>query len=434
MPEKKTNSNRRSFIKNGGMILAGSAIVGGNARIARGAHAFGSDTIRLGLVGCGRRGVKAAIEAMNTTADVHPHAKEARGRVELVALADVFKNNLHTAYRTITSQHRGRVQCDLSRYDGMDAYRGVMQSDADVVILATPPAFRPLHFEAAIAAGKHVFMEKPVAIDAPGVNRVLVAGEIAEARGLAVAVGLQRRHERRYRQTIQQIHSGLIGRPVFARTYCNVNPTKSRVRRPGESDWQFQLRNWISTTSLSGGLIGEQSIQHLDVINWVMGACPSRAKSLGRIDGEAIGGSDYQAIEFTYPGGEVLLSQSRQSQGCWNQMGEHVHCTQGSADISGGKLMDRTGKVIWKSDVQPTAGKGWQAEQDDFFAALRRGERPSETLIGAKSTLTAIMGRLATEQNGTVDWTDAASCKNRLTGSLLTGALLTDVATDGALT
>jgi myo-inositol 2-dehydrogenase/D-chiro-inositol 1-dehydrogenase len=206
-----TSPSRRKFLQGGGMILAGGAIVGGNLSVARGAHAFGSDTIKLGLVGCGARGTAAAIQALHTSS-LGPDG----GNVTLVAMADVFENNLHASYRSIKGAHPERVEAHDRRFVGLDAYEQVMQSEADVVILATPPGFRPQHFEAAVAAKKHVFMEKPLATDAPGVRRILAANEIARDQGLAVQVGLQRHHEPRYTDCIDQIQSGAIGELQFA--------------------------------------------------------------------------------------------------------------------------------------------------------------------------------------------------------------------------
>ncbi|MGB7343490.1 MAG: Gfo/Idh/MocA family oxidoreductase [Pirellulaceae bacterium] len=410
--DPRSNSSRRLFIKNGGMILAGSAIVGSNAQVAKSAHAFGSDTIKVGLVGCGRRGAAATIQALNTASNGSPD------RVELVAMADAFGNNLQTAYRTINGRHRQQVCSDLSKFVGLDSYRGVMQSDADVVILATPPGFRPLHFEAAIAAGKHVFMEKPVATDAAGVKRVLAAGEIATKKGLAVQVGLQRRHELRYQQTIGLLRSGMIGEPVFARAYWNATPISIRARREGESELEYQLRNWTAFNWLSGDLIGEQHIHNLDVINWLMDSFPIDANGQG---GRAVAQDptrgqvfDHHMIEFTYPGGEKLLSQCRQVHGCWTNVGEHVQCTMGSADISNAVIKNRSGKVLWKSDAAVTKGKGWQAEQDNFFTSLRSGERPNETKLGADSTMTAILGRAATYTGRRISLDEAMNCGHPL--------------------
>ena len=392
--------SRRSFIKNGGIILAGSAIVGSNAKIASAAHAFGNDTIKIGLIGCGRRGTAAASQALTTD-----------GSVELVSMCDVFQNNMHTAYRTLRWLHGDKIKVGEARFDGLDGFRGVMQSDADVVILATPPGFRPLHFESAVNAGKHVFMEKPVATDAPGVRRVMAAGELASQKGLAVQVGLQRRHEPRYRECVDRLKNGSIGDPVFARAYWNGGDAWVRQRREKQTELEYQLRNWYYFNWLSGDLISEQHIHNLDVINWVLDAHPVEAQGQGGRElrrGDDHGQIfDHHMIEYTYGSGVRMLSQCRQMRGCWNSVSEHIHGTNGSAEISAGKIFDRSGKLIWKSQAENIKGKGWQQEQNDFFAALRQGERPNETEQGAMSTMTAIMGRMATYSGKIVRFKDA---------------------------
>ena len=395
-----SNPSRRNFIKNGGMILAGSAIVGSNADVARGAHAFGSDAIKIGLIGCGRRGTTAVSQALNTN-----------GSVQLVALADVFDNNIHTAFRTLKGQHGDNVAVDDKRFAGLDGFRGVLASDVDVVFLATPPGFRPLHFESAVESGKHVFMEKPVATDAPGVRRILAAGKQATEKGLAVQVGLQRRHETRYRECIERLHDGIIGDPIFARAYWNGGNHWVRARRKQQSELEYQLRNWYYFNWLCGDFISEQHIHNLDVINWLMDGYPIEAQGQG--GREVRNGSDHgqifdhHMVEYGYRNGTRLLSQCRHMSGCWNRVGEHVHGTLGSADISAAKIIDRGGKLVWKSDATEIKGKGWQQEQHDFFAALRRGDLPNETELGAKSTMTAIMGRMATYSGKVVRWNEA---------------------------
>ena len=395
--EAQPAASRRNFIS-GGMMLAGGAIVGSNLAVARGAHAFGSDTIKIGLVGCGRRGTVAAIEALATSG----------GEVRLVAMADAFDNNLHTAYRSINGKHPDKLDLQGRRFAGLDAYLQVMQSDADLVILATPPGFRPLHFEAAIAAGKHVFMEKPVATDAPGVRRVLAAGEIAKANGLAVAVGLQRRHEPKYQQCIQRLQDGAIGDPIFARAYWNGGPIPMRARTKDQTELAYQLRNWCHFTWLGGDQISEQHIHNLDVINWLMDAHPIEAQGQGgrfQQDEVAIGQTfDQHMVEFTYASGLKLLSQCRNLRGCWNGVGEHVHGTKGSADISTGKIYDAKGDLVWQSAAGPSTGKDCRRVQEHLISALRRGELPSETEYGARSTMTAIMGRTATYSGKIVKW------------------------------
>lgn len=400
LPEEHGPS-RRSFIKDGGMMLAGGAIVGSSLTVAQAAHAFGSDTIRVGLIGCGSRGTGAAVQALGT------HG----GDVRLVAMADVFENNLHTAYRTIKGKHPKKVAVDEARFLGLDSYRQVLSSDADVVILATPPGFRPLQFEAAVHAGKHVFMEKPVATDAAGVRRVLAAGDLAKQKGVAVQVGLQRHHQLRYQQCIHRLQHGAIGDLIFARAYWNGGGVRVRPRVKGQTELEYQLRNWYHFNWLSGDHIDEQHVHNLDVINWLKCSHPIEAQGQGgrsaRRGVEHGQIFDHHAVEYTYPDGFKLFSQCRNMEDCWNNIGEHVHGSAGTSDISNAIIRYPDGRVQWQSDAKEVKGKGWQQEQDDLFSALRRGETPNQTEYGAFSTMTAIMGRMATYGGTVVKWDDA---------------------------
>ena len=376
--------SRRNFIKGGGMILAGHAIAANQIAVAQSAHAFGSEEIKLGLVGCGRRGTAVAIDLLGSTG----------GGVRLVSMADAFGNNLQSSYRTIKSKHSDKVDPELGRHVGLGGFRHVMASDADVVILATPPGFRPMHFEAAVEAGKHVFLEKPVATDISGVHQVIKAGRKAEELGLAVAVGLQRRHDPRYQDCIGRLNEGLIGDPVFARAYWNGPSAASRQRQKKQSELEYQLRNWQNFTWLGGDLICEQHIHNLDVVNWVMGDHPIQAQGVGSRSADASEGQifDQNMIEYTYASGATLLSQCRRLRGCWNRVGEEIHGTQGRADLSSGKVFDLHGNVIWKTDHEPSKGFGAGHQHANLIQSLRSGQLPAEALYAANSTMTAIIG------------------------------------------
>ncbi len=397
--ERHDVASRRSFFKGSGLLLAGGALAGPLIQPPA-VHAFGVATIRIGLVGCGGRGVAAVMQALGTSG----------GDVRLAALADAFPHQLQSAYRSIKGKYPDRVDVTAdSRFIGLQAYRDLMQSDVDVVYLATPPAFRPAQFESAVAAGKHVFMEKPVAVDADGVRRVLAAGQIAQEKGLAVQVGLQRRHEVRYRECIERLHDGAIGRPIFARAHWNGNAAKSRQRRPEQTELAYQVSNWCQFTWLSGDPITEQHVLNLDVINWAMQAHPLEAQGQGgrQAAGDSGQAFDHHMVEYTYPGGARLLSQCRQIAGCWSGVGEEIHGTLGRCDLTNQRITDHDGNLIWQCRTQEVAGKGWQQEQADLFAAIRAGQRPNETEYAAHSTLTAIMGRMAAYSGKVVTWQQA---------------------------
>lgn len=394
--------SRRDFIRTSSLLVAGGL------GMARTAHAHGSDVIRVGLVGCGTRGTSAAIQVLNTTS----------GPVRLTAIGDVFGDRLQAAYRQIRSQHAEKLNLPPERRCvGLDACQRVLQSDVDLVILATPPGFRPQHFQAAVTAGKHVFLEKPVAVDVPGVRRVLESAAEAQRKHLAVAVGLQRRHEPAYRETIAQLQSGRIGDPITLRVYWNGGGVESRPRQPQQSELEYQLRNWYYFTWLSGDHIVEQHVHNLDVANWLLQEFPTEVNAQGgrevrKRTGDE--GLDYGQIfdhffcEYAYPGGARLFSQSRHIRNCWNRVSEHVDAARGHADISGGKIYDRTGQLVWRS-IAPRAGH--QQQMHDLVADLRAGNLPHEGEYAAQSTLSAILGRQAAYSGQSIRW-DRALASN----------------------
>ncbi len=402
--QSKSDSTRRDFIRQSGLLVAGGAIAGQLA-IGRSAHAAGSDTIKIGLIGCGGRGTGAAIQALNTSG----------GEVKVVAMGDVKESSVAQAHRGISGQHKDKIDVPNERkFVGLDAYEKVLATDCDMVILATPPGFRPLHFEAAVKAGKHVFMEKPVAADVAGVNQVLKATEEAKKKNLAVAVGLQRRHERKYMETVAKIQEGAIGDIILARAYWDGSRPWLRQRQPGMSETQYQINNWYYFNWLSGDHINEQHIHNLDVINWIKNAYPVEAQGMGGLvnQAEVKYGEifDHHFIEYKYADGTIMYSQCRHQPGCWNHVAEYVHGTKGRADVSGSKIYDETGKVL--HDFGKLGGDGHQQEHHDLFADLRAGRIPNEGEWGAKSTMTAILGRMATYSGQIVKW-DAAMKENK---------------------
>ena len=397
-------TSRRAFLRNSSLLVAGSAIAANKvqAQIARSAHAYGSDTIKLGLIGCGGRGSQAVQQAMNTTG----------GEVKLIAMADAFDNRLQPSLAGLNRAKPGKVEVPKDRqFVGFNAYKDVLQTDCDMVILATPPGFRPLHFEAAVKAGKQIFAEKPIAVDAPGVRRFLAANEEAKQKGLAVAIGLQRRHERKYMNTVKAIQDGAIGDIVLARAYWNGTKPWFRTRVDGETEMSYQMRNWYNFLWTCGDHIVEQHIHNLDVINWIKNDYPAKAQGQGgctlreRAFGEIF---DHHMVEFTYGDGTVLLSECRHQPNTWTSVSEFVHGTKGRADVSGSKIYDADGKMIHnfnpRDDAESELSRGHQQEHHDLFAEIRAGRKPQEGEWGAKSTMTAIFGRMATYSGQTLDW------------------------------
>ncbi|MEM9413417.1 MAG: Gfo/Idh/MocA family oxidoreductase [Planctomycetota bacterium] len=399
-------STRRKFLQDGtkiAAVTAGAGVVSSSGlSLARSANAGGSETIKIGLVGCGGRGTSAAHQAMNT-----------EGNVELVAMGDAFANRLEQSAEGCVEKHPDKTKVtDDKKFVGYDAYKRVLDSGVDMVLLTTPPGFRPLHFEAAIDAGIHVFMEKPVAVDAPGIRRVLKANEKAKANNLAVAVGLQRRHEAAYKETINELKNGIIGELVASRVYWNGAGVWKFTRQPKQTELEYQMRNWYYFNWICGDHIVEQHIHNLDVINWLMDDFPISASGQGgrmvRTGPDTGQIYDHHMVEYTYANGHKMISQCRHMPNCENNVSEHVHGTKGSANISRARIFDTDGKKIFQSK-----GKrgGWQQEHHDLFADIRRGIIPNEGDYGAKSTLTAIIGRLATYTGKPIKW-DAAMNSN----------------------
>ncbi len=409
MSKNQSDSSRRGFLKSSAVAAAGTSMLT-NLSVVRAAHVSSDETIRIGLVGCGGRGRGAADQAMNTT-----------GPTKLVAVADAFEDNLQSAVNTLKRQHGEKVDVPKERqFVGLDAYTKVLEQDCDLVILATPPGFRPLHFEAAINAGKHVFMEKPVAVDAVGVRKVLAANDIAKAKNLAVAVGLQRHHEPIYVETIKRLQDGELGRIIATRCYWNNDGVWVRPRQDGQTEMEYQMRNWYYFNWLCGDHINEQHIHNLDVINWLMGGHPTVAQGQGGRQvrtGKEFGEIyDHHFVEFSYEkDGErsVLLSQCRHIPNTWSSVAEYAHCSDGWCNIGDGKFFDYKGNLKWEFDRKGGDGKrknlhdGHQDEHHDLFATLRKGEIPNEGEYGAHSTMTSILGRLATYSGKEITWDEA---------------------------
>ncbi len=395
-------STRRKFIRDSSLLVAAGAVAN-HLQAANAAHPFGDETIRIGLIGCGGRGTGAAAQAMNT-----------EGPTKLVAVADAFSNRIAQCVRALQRDHANKLDVPEERqFVGFDGYKHVLESDVDLVILATPPGFRPLHFEAAVNADKHVFMEKPVAVDPAGVRRVLASTAEAKRRNLAVAVGLQRHHEQRYIETMNRLHEGIIGDIVCSRVYWNGGGVWVRERTEDQTEMEYQMRNWYYFNWLCGDHINEQHIHNLDVGNWLKRDYPVRANAIGgrevrkgKDHGQIF---DHHSVEYTYADGSKMFSQCRHIPNCWNAVSEHAHGTNGSCNISGARIYDAAGNESWS--FGQGGGGGHQEEHHHLLTALRCGEMPNEGEYGAMSTMTAILGRLASYSGKVVTMDDAmASC------------------------
>ncbi|EMI16634.1 oxidoreductase domain-containing protein [Rhodopirellula maiorica SM1] len=384
--------SRRKFLKQSTVAAAGAAAIATN--VARTAHAAGSDEIKFVVIGCGGRGSGAAANIMNT-----------KGNVKLVAVADAFQNKAEYAVKRLAQSHKDKVAVPQDQiFAGLDAYKKAIDTDCDLVVIATPPGFKPQQFEYAIEKNRHVFMEKPVASDAPGVKRVLAAVEESKKKNRMVGIGLQRRHEPRYIETIKRIHDGAIGDVIAQRVYWNGGGIWYRNRDKDMTEMAFQTNNWYHFNWLSGDQICEQHIHNLDVGCWVKGAYPVECNGMGgraqREGGDATKSQifDHTFCEYTFADGSKMFSQGRHLAGGWNHVGEFAHGTKGSADPSG-KI---EGENPWKFSGKSPGGH--QQEQHDLIEALMRGDIYNEGEYGAKSTFTAILGREACYSGKIVKW------------------------------
>lgn len=371
--------------------------------IGQGAHAAGSDVIRVGVIGCGGRGTGAANDCCSSDG------------VKIVALGDLFKDRLDGCFDNLTKNEGLKDKVDLKRekcFVGFDAYKKVIASGVDLVILASPPGFRPTHFQAAIEAGKHVFMEKPVAVDAPGVRMVLAAGELAAQKKLGVVAGTQRRHQLNYVETMKRIHGGAIGDIVAAQCYWNQGGLWNHARQPEWSDMEWQVRNWLYFTWLSGDHICEQHVHNIDVINWAMQGHPVKCWGMGgrqvRTDPAYGHIFDHFAVDFEYPNGARVLSECRQIDGCANNVSERVVGTKGTSNCGG--FIGGANAWRFEGDVPGP----YQQEHKDLIASIRAGKPLNEAKQVAESVLTAIMGRMSTYTGQEISWDQALNSKEDL--------------------
>ncbi|MBI3818253.1 MAG: Gfo/Idh/MocA family oxidoreductase [Planctomycetes bacterium] len=389
MQHSDVEITRRSFILSTPVALAAAG------SLASVAHAAGRAELRVGVIGCGGRGGGAAVDALHASPDVR-----------IVALADLFQDRLDECRANLlqTDPQRAKVENDKC-FTGFDAYEKLLATDVDYVILATAPHFRPIHFEAAIAKGKHVFIEKPVGVDPTGIRRVLAAADEANKKKLCVVAGTQRRHEKCYLEAMQRIRDGAIGDIVSARCYWNMGTLWEKERKPEWTDVEWQIRNWLYFTWLSGDHIVEQHVHNIDVINWAMGSTPVKAMGMGgrqvRVAPRFGNIFDHFAVDFEYQGGVPLMSMCRQTDGCADRVSEAIHGTKGICyTASGFARID--GKNPW--EFKDTNNQPYVQEHVDLIAAIRSGKHVNEAHTVARSTLCAIMGRMSAYTGKEISW------------------------------
>jgi myo-inositol 2-dehydrogenase / D-chiro-inositol 1-dehydrogenase len=395
-------ASRRDFLKASG-IVAGAALAG-NLSIARSAHAQGSDILKVGLIGCGGRGSGAAINAMN-----------ADKNAKIVALADAFQDRVAASLANLKQNNAAQVDVTPERcFAGFDAYKKVIASDVDVVILGETPHFRPMHLKAAIDAGKHVFCEKPVAVDAPGVRSVLASVEEAKKKNLNIVSGLCWRYHPAVRETMQRMKDGAIGDILsIQETYLTGAVGHSVQRTPGMSEMEFQMRSWYFFTWLSGDHNVEQHIHSLDKAAWAMNdEPPVAAWGIGGRQTPKLGDIyDHHAVVYEYANGAQVHAYCCQQPGVYTDVSDRFVGTKGICTLEGSKGQI-TGKNKWRYKG-PDADM-YNLEHVALFDAIRKGKPINNGLYMARSTMLAIMGRMVTTTGKRLTWDEAINSQQVL--------------------
>lgn len=388
--------SRRDFLQTSTTAALSAAAVA-QLSLTSGVYAAGDDVIKVGLVGCGGRGTGAAGQALST-----------EGNVKLVAMGDAFADSLNGSLNNLKRGHEGRVAVDDDhKFVGFDAYKQVIDSGVDVVILAETPHFRPMHLQYAISKGKHVFAEKPVAVDPAGIRSVLATCAEAKSKNLAVVSGLCYRYHKPKVDILQQIHDGAVGDIVTMHTSYNTGGLWHRGRQPNWSEMEYQIRNWLYFGWLSGDFICEQHVHSLDKMAWAMkDQPPLKVSSIGgrqqRTDAKYGNVYDHFCSVFTYPGGVKMFSFCRQQSGCDTDVNDYVMGTKGTADLMQANI---TGEKPWKFSGR--AGNMYRDEHVALFRSIRDGAPINNGQYMANSTMLAIMARMSAYTGKDVTWEEA---------------------------
>lgn len=387
------HSDRRTILKVGAAASAATLL-------PTSVHAAGNDTIKVGVIGCGGRGSGAAKDILDAD------AKLGGKTVELVAACDYFEERAKALAGKL-SKFGDRVKIGENAFGGLDGYQKVLATNPDLVILATPPGFRPLHLEAAVKAGKHIFCEKPVAVDGPGIRKCLGLVEESKKKGLAIVAGTQRRHQAGYLETIKQLQDGAIGKVIAARCSWNGDGIWFHPRKKGASDLAYHIDNWYHFLWLCGDHIVEQHVHNLDVINWVVGSHPTVARGFGgrsyrkQGDPNEVGHIyDHFTVEFEYPGGVHLTSTCTHIPGIKSDISETVYGEKGNCRVNAYQINRK--KVFGNDPIS-----AYVQEHIDLIQSIKAGKPLNELQSVTESTMTAIMGRMAAYTGQPLTWEQA---------------------------
>lgn len=397
-------TTRREFLKTSSAAVAAVALAGA---VAKPGYAAENNTIKVALVGCGGRGTGAAAQALST-----------KGPIKLWAMADVFEKRLQSSLTNLKPAHEAQIDVPPERqFIGLDAFKKAIDSldKGDVVLLTTPPAFRPIHFAYAVEKDIHVFMEKSFAVDAPGIRKVLNTGQEAARKNLKVAGGLMSRHYKPLEEAVQKIHDGVIGEVITEWAYRMHGPVGLAPKQRDMNELAYQISNYSNFTWLNGSFIVDWLIHNIDVCCWIKNGWPVSVQGMGgrqvRRDPDQL--FDHYAAEFTFADGARMLAQGRHMTNCWDFFGDMIQGTKGCAILGEGQPKPRlfnghqpvSENLIWS--YKGPAWDHYQYEHDLLFAAIRNDTPCNETERCAKSCLTAIMGRMACESGKLITWDEA---------------------------
>jgi myo-inositol 2-dehydrogenase / D-chiro-inositol 1-dehydrogenase len=412
---ESNRTTRREFLRTSSTALAAAAL---GSAIARPGYAAENNTIKIALVGCGGRGSGAAAQALST-----------QGPTKLWAVADVFEERIQSCLAGVKHGREAQVDVPPERqFVGLDGFKKAIDSldKGDIVLLATPPAFRPIHFDYAVQKGVNVFMEKSFAVDAPGIRRVLKTGELAKAKNLKVATGLMSRHYVPLEEAMAKIHDGLIGEIITAWAYRMHGPVGVVPRQAGMNELAYQIKNYSCFTWLNGSFLVDWLIHNIDICCWAKQACPVSVQGMGgrQLRQEADQLFDHYGAEYTFPDGTRMVAQGRHINNCWDFWGDVLQGTSGVAVLGEGQAKPR----IFKGHKQASENLLWsyngancdayQREHDLLFDAIRNDKPYNEVERSAKSCFAAIMGRMACESGKLITWDEALASNVELAPQL----------------